>query len=82
MLIKVRTNMYFYGLQSMDYGKKRSVPEGRNREFSQSLTSRGLPGATRLYSRILPTDKHHIMIMAIPGVIHTLLKNKIGQNGS
>ena len=65
----------------MNYGQ-RSVPEGENRVFSQSLTSRGLPGARRLDSRILPPDYNHIMKMAIPGIIHTLLKNKIGQNGS
>ena len=40
----------------MNYGQ-RSVPEGENRVFSQSLTSRGLPGATRLDSHILPPDK-------------------------
>ena len=50
----------------MDYGQ-RSVPEGENRVFSQSLTSRGLPGATRLDSRILPPDNHIYHENGYPG---------------
>ena len=73
--------MYFYGLQAMDYGQ-RSVPEGENREFSQSLTSRACQGLRDLILVFYPQINKHIMKMAIPGIIYTLLKNKIGQNGS
>ena len=69
----------------MNYGQ-RSVPEGENRVFSQSLTSRGLPWACLELRDLIPISypqiNNHIMKMAVPGIIHTLLKNKIGQNGS
>ena len=77
--------MHFYGLQAIDYGQRR-VLEDENREFSPSLTSRGLPWACQGLRDFIPISypqiNNHIMKMAVPGIIHTLLKNKIGQNGS
>ena len=42
--------------QAMDYGQ-RSVPEDEIREFTQSLTIRGLLGVTRFDYHILPQHK-------------------------
>ena len=81
MLIKMKKYVLFWALSHGLWSKK-CARSWKQRIFVHHWPVGALQGRRDSIIPFYPQINNHIVNMAVPAWIHTLLKNKIGQNGS